>query len=138
MKLFTSILLIVIPVTLIFSQKKDLDQRLVGRWMNLYSKDQDGKIIKDEFYGKKYIDTFQKNGQYLFDPNFLRDDMKRNGINEPLDYSLIPTFSWKTYENQILEIISTEGSQKIRYNFSGDTLILGYQNGHIQYLLKRK
>jgi hypothetical protein len=121
-----------------FSQKRDLDQRLLGKWMNLYAKDANGEIIKDDFYKKKYIDTFLKNGQYSIDPNFLRDDLKRNGIKEPLDYSLMPVFSWKTFDNQILEISGSDGSQKIRYNFSGDTLILGYQSGNTKYLLKRK
>jgi hypothetical protein len=138
MKLTKYTFLIIISTILSFTQKKDLDQRLVGKWANLHAKDQDGEIIKDEFYGKKYIDTFLKNGQYLIDPNFLRDDMKRNGIKEPLDYSLIPALSWTTYENQTLEIASSEGSQKIRYNFLGDTLILGYQNGNTRYLLKSK
>lgn len=138
MKLTKYTFLIIISTILSFTQKKDLDQRLVGKWVNLHAKDPDGKIIKDEFYGKKYIDTFLKNGQYLIDPNFLRDDMKRNGIKEPLDYSLIPSFSWKTYDNQILEIETSEGFQKIRYNFLGDTLVLGYQNGNARYLLKIK
>ena len=138
MKLTKYTLMIIISTILSFTQKKDLDQRLLGKWVNLHAKDPDGKIIKDEFYGKKYIDTFLKNGQYLIDPNFLRDDMRRNGIKEPLDYSLIPSFSWKTYDNQILEIETSEGFQKIRYNFLGDTLVLGYQNGNARYLLKIK
>lgn len=138
MKILKYSFLLVICVILGFSQKRDLDQRLVGKWVNLHAKDSDGKIIKDEFYEKKYIDTFLKNGQYLIDPNFLRDDLKRNGIKETLDYSLILSFSWKTYDNQILEIVTSEGGQKIRYNFLGDTLILGYQNGNTRYLLKSK
>lgn len=97
-----------------------------------------GDIIKDDFYKKGYVDTFLKNGQHLIDPNYLRDDLRRNGIKEPLDYSLIPTFSWKTLNDQILEISGNGETQQIRYRFLGDTLLLGYSNGNTKYLLKRK
>jgi hypothetical protein len=104
----------------------------------LYSKDGNGEIVKDEFYGKGYVETYTKDGKLILDPQFLRDDLKRNGISEPLDYSLIPTFSWKTWNNETIEIITSEGSRQNRYGFSGDTLIFGYSNGTTRYLLKRK
>ncbi|MDO9552762.1 hypothetical protein [Rhodonellum sp.] len=121
-----------------FFQKKELDSRIVGKWTNIFAKDVHGEIIKDDFYKKGYVDTFLKNGQHLIDPNFLRDDLKRNGIKEPLDYSLIPTFSWRTFNDQILEISGSGETQQIRYGFSGDTLLLGYSNGNTRYLIKRK
>lgn len=64
--------------------------------------------------------------------------MKRNGINEPLDYSAIPTLSWKTVNNEVLIIDTGQGSQEISYGLYGDTLLLGYPNGDTRYLLKRK
>ncbi|SEF79623.1 hypothetical protein [Algoriphagus boritolerans] len=64
--------------------------------------------------------------------------MKRNGINEPLDYSMIPILNWKTINNEILIIDTSQGSQQVRYGFSGDTLLLGYSNGNSRFLLKRK
>ena len=123
---------------LAFFQKAERDPRLVGKWSILYSKDGNGEIVKDEFYGKGYVETYTKDGKLILDPQFLRDDLKRNGISEPLDYSLIPTFSWKTWNNETIEIITSEGSRQNRYGFSGDTLIFGYSNGTTRYLLKRK
>ena len=121
-----------------FYQQTERDPRLIGKWVILFSKDANGEIIKDEFYGKRYVGTYTKGGDLILDPQFLRDDLKRNGITEPLDYSLIPTFSWKTMENETIEIITGEGSRQNRYGFSGDTLVFGYPNGHVRYLLKRK
>ena len=40
------------------TQKRELDPRLIGRWMMLYTKDVFGAIVKDEFFGKKYMDTY--------------------------------------------------------------------------------
>jgi hypothetical protein len=96
MKLLKVFFLLLVFTHLGFSQKKELDQRLVGRWLNLFVKDLNGEIIKNKFHGKNYIDTYLKNGEYLIDPNYLRDDLKRNGIKGSLDYSLIPSFKWKT------------------------------------------
>ncbi|MBN3582663.1 hypothetical protein JYB64_09740 [Algoriphagus aestuarii] len=123
---------------LAFSQKAERDPRLVGKWTMLYSKDANGEIEKDEFYGKRYVETYTKNGRFILDPQFLKDDLKRNGISEPLDYSLIPTFYWKTVNNETLEVITNEGSRQNRYGFSGDTLIFGYSNGVTRYLLRMK
>jgi hypothetical protein len=138
-----SFLLIIVSIFLsinnhCFAQKKDLDSRIVGKWELLFSKDLEGKVVKNEFSGKGYVETFTKSGQFMIDPNYLRDDMKRNGINEPLDYSLIPVFSWRMIDDNLFEIMSSNGNQQIRYGFSGDTLVLGYPNGNTKYLLKRK
>jgi len=62
----------------------------------------------------------------------------QKGINEPLDYALIPAFSWQTIDEGIIEISTSQGNQQIRYGFSGDTLVFGYPNGHTKHLLKRK
>jgi len=121
-----------------FPQKKELDLRIVGKWELLFSKDLEGKVVKNEFSGKGYVETFTKSGQFMIDPNYLRDDMKRNGINEPLDYASIPSFFWQTIDVGIIEISSSQGNQQVRYGFSGDTLVLGYPNGNTKYLLKRK
>lgn len=120
------------------SQSLTRDNRLLGRWMILFSKDSSGKVLNDGFAGKNYVEVFAKNGTYSIDPNFLRDEAKKNGINEPIDYSAIPSFSWKTLNDETLIIETGQGSQQIRYGFSCDTLLLGYPNGNIQYLLKRK
>jgi hypothetical protein len=106
--------------------------------MMLFSKDANGEIRKDEFYGKRYVETYTKDGRLVLDPQFLRDDLKRNGITDPLDYSLIPTFSWKTVNNETIEISTSEGNRQNRYGFSGDTLIFGYSNGNTSYLLRVK
>jgi hypothetical protein len=133
------ITLIFLTVSILaFSQKAERDSRLVGKWTMLYSKDANGETIKDEFFGKGYVETYAKNGKFILDPQFLRDDLKRNGITEPLDYSLIPTFYWKTINNETLEIITSEGARQNRYGFLGDTLIFGYSNGHTRYLLRMK
>ncbi|WP_144604417.1 hypothetical protein [Algoriphagus algorifonticola] len=132
------LLVILLVISTAFIQKVERDPRLVGKWTMLFSKDVNGKIIKDEFYGKSYVETFTKDGKWIIDPQFFRDDAKRFGINAPIDYSAIPTFQWKTIDNQILEMNTSVGSQTIRYGFSGDTLIFGYPNGHTRYLLKRK
>ena len=62
-----------------FPQKKELDLRIVGKWELLFSKDLEGKVVKNEFSGKGYVETFTKSGQFMIDPNYLKDDMKRNG-----------------------------------------------------------
>lgn len=121
-----------------FTQKADRDPRLVGKWIILFSKDGNGEIVRDEFYGKSYIETFTKDGRWVPDPQFFRDDAKRLGVNAPIDYSAIPTFQWKTIDNQILEMNTSEGSRQNRYGFLGDTLIFGYSNGHTRYLVRRK
>jgi hypothetical protein len=134
--LITSFLFISnIPIC--FSQKLKLDSEIIGRWERLYSIDTDGNKIKDDFSGKGYIETFTKNGTYLLDPNYFRDDMKRHGINEPLDYSALPVFRWKTISESLLEINYNISVQQVRYGFSGDTLLMGEPNGAITYLLKR-
>ena len=104
----------------------------------LYSMDANGEIEKDEFYGKRYVETYTKGGKLILDPQYLKDDLKRNGISEPLDYSLIPNFYWKTINDETLEIITNEGSRQNRYGFLGDTLIFGYSNGVTRYLLRMK
>jgi hypothetical protein len=121
-----------------FAQKKELDLKIVGKWKHLFSKDVQGKMVEDEFSGKGYIENFTKSGQYMIDPNYLRDDMRRHGINEPLDYALIPIFSWRSISDGVLEIQSDYGNQQIRYDFSGDTLIFGYPSRNKKYLLRVK
>jgi hypothetical protein len=106
--------------------------------MILFSKDSSGKVLNDGFAGKNYVEVFAKNGTYSIDPNFLRDEAKKNGINEPIDFSAIPSFSWKTLNDETLIIETGLGSQQIRYGFADDTLLMGYPNGHVRYLLKRK
>lgn len=71
------ILVFLSVVILAFSQKAERDTRLVGRWMMLFTKDASGEIVKNEFYGKNYVETFTKNGKLILDPQFLRDVMKR-------------------------------------------------------------
>ena len=135
MRIFLVFLSVVI---LAFSQKAERDPRLVGKWTMLYSMDANGEIEKNEFFGKRYVETYTKDGKLILDPQYLRDDLKRNGISEPLDYSLIPTLYWKTISNETLEITTSEGSRQNRYGFLGDTLIFGYSNGHTRYLLRKK
>jgi hypothetical protein len=132
------LLIILLVISTAFIQKAERDPRLVGKWTMLFSKDANGKIIEDEFFGKSYVETFTKDGKWIIDPQFLRDDAKRFGVNAPIDYSAIPTFQWKTINNQILEMNTSEGSRQNRYGFLGDTLIFGYSNGHTRYLLRRK
>ncbi|MFN3999344.1 hypothetical protein [Algoriphagus sp.] len=72
------IVLVLLSVFILaFSQKAERDPLLVGRWMMLFTKDASGEIVKDEFYGKKYIESYTKDGKYILDPQFLRDVMKR-------------------------------------------------------------
>lgn len=120
------------------SQAPMRDNRIVGKYTSLFSKDANGGIIKDEFYGKKYVETFTRYGRLILDPQFFRDDLKRNGITEPLDYSLIPSVEWKTVNDKVLIIITGQGNQEVKYSFVGDTLLLGYPNGRTRYMLKRK
>lgn len=120
------------------SQSQALDSRVVGRWVVLFSKDANGKVLNDGFVGKNYTEIFAKNGTYIIDPNFLRNEAKGNGILESIDFLSIPSFSWKTLNDETLIIETGQGSQLIRYGFSGDSLLLGYPNGHTRYLLKRK
>jgi len=124
-------------ITVCLSQKTKLDSELIGRWEHLYSIDTEGNKIKDDFSGKGYIHTFTKNGTYFIDPNFFRDDYKRHGINEPLDYSALPVFRWKIISESVLEINFDIGVEQMRYGFSGDTLLTGEPNGAITYLLKK-
>jgi hypothetical protein len=94
--------------------------------------------LKNDFSGKNYISTFTKNGKYLGDPNYLRDDMKKHGIKEPLDYGAIPSFNWKTKNNEILELITPYGNIESHYRFSADTLIMVFKTGNQSYFLKVK
>jgi hypothetical protein len=127
-----------IVYTLVF-QKAELDVRLFGQWTLLFSLDSNGEVIKDEFYGKKYVEEYTKDGRLILDPNFLIDDMKSRGVITPLDYTEIPAFQWSTINNNTLRMDFGEyGSRDNRYGFLGDTLIFGYSNGTTRYLLKRK
>lgn len=121
-----------------YAQKSVFDERVVGKWEILFSENAEGIEIKDEFTRKGYINTYTKDGMLLLDFNYFKDDMKRHGIKEPLDYASIPSLSWKSIRENVMEIYTGQGNQVIRYGFSGDTLLLGYPNGNIQYLLKRK
>ncbi|WP_026952742.1 hypothetical protein [Algoriphagus mannitolivorans] len=48
---------------LFFIQNAERDPRLVGKWTILFSKDGNGDTIKDEFYGKSYVETYTKDGK---------------------------------------------------------------------------
>lgn len=50
---------------LIRSQSLMQDNPLVGKYTILFSKDANGEIIKDEFYGKKYMETFTRDGRVI-------------------------------------------------------------------------
>ncbi|WP_139316594.1 hypothetical protein [Algoriphagus marinus] len=120
------------------SQKAELDSRLVGQWTMLFSLDSNGEVIKDEFYGKKYVEEFTNDGKLILDPNFFIDDMKRHGETIPMDYTLIPSIKWETINNNTLRVdLGEYGTRDNRYGFLGDTLIFGYSNGTTRYLLKR-
>lgn len=131
-------IMLLLQESISFAQSRELDERIFGRWTILFFKDAEGKILNNGFAGKNYIDTFFKNGTYSIDPNIFRDEAKKAGIKEPIDYLAIPTFKWKTTSDQTLIIETGEGSQLIKYGFVGDTLIFGYPNGHTRYLLRRK
>jgi hypothetical protein len=125
-------------LVLSFSQKPELDPRLVGRWKDLFDYDGSGNLLKNEFSGKNYITTYSKDGRLLLDPNYLRDDMKKHGIKESLDYGAIPSFNWKTKNNEILELITPYGNVETFYRLSSDTLILISKNGELTYQLRVK
>jgi hypothetical protein len=134
----TFFILILSLIAFSFSQKSELDPRVVGRWNHIADKDFSGNRLKNDFSGKNYINTFTKNGKYLGDPNYLRDDMKKHGINEPLDYNTLPSFDWKTKNNEILELITPYGNIESHYRFSADTLIMVFKTGNQSYFLKVK
>jgi hypothetical protein len=120
-------------------QKNNLDSRLFGQWTLLYTMDSQGEIIKDEFYGKNYIEEYTKDGRLILDPKFLLDDMKRRGETMTLDYASIPTFQWNSINNNTLRVNYGElGSKENRYGILGDTLLIGFPNGNVRYLLRRK
>lgn len=85
----------------------------------------------------KYVETFAKDGRLILNPQYLKDDMRKNGINSPLDYDYITTLNWEICDNEMLEIETGQGNQQVPYDFFSDTLLLGYDNGN-NYLLKRK
>jgi hypothetical protein len=122
----------------IFIQKSDSDPRLVGRWRFLYHLDPTGEVIKDEFYGKNYVQTYYSDGKFIQDPQMFRDADRRHGIKTPFDYSDIPVLEWKTTNNQLLTLMHAMGTQGSRYGFAGDTLIIGYPNGHTSHHLRVK
>lgn len=133
------IIIVFLGLTILaFSQKSERDPRLVGRWMFLYHLDSAGEVIKDEFYGKNYVQTYYSDGKFIQDPQMFRDADKRHGINAPFDYSAIPVFEWKTTKNELLTLIANMGTIQNRYGFAGDTLIIGYSNGHTEHLVKVK
>lgn len=120
-------------------QSYEHDPRLFGKWIFLYSMNSNGEILRDEFFGKRYIEEYTKDGRLILDPQFLLDDMKRRGEITSLDYTSIPTFEWMTVNNNTIKINYGElGIKENRYGFLGDTLIFGYPNGHTRYLLRRK
>lgn len=123
---------------LFFFQKVERDPRLVGRWMFLYHLDPNGEVIKDEFFGKNYVQTYYSDGKFIQDPQMFRDADRRHGIKTPFDYSAIPVFEWKTTNNENLTLTHAMGTVQSRYGFAGDTLIIGYSNGHTQHLVKVK
>lgn len=123
---------------LFFFQKVERDPRLVGRWMFLYHLDPNGEVIKDEFFGKNYVQTYYSDGKFIQDPQMFRDTDRRHGIKTPFDYSAIPVFEWKTTNNENLTLTHAMGTVQSRYGFAGDTLIIGYSNGHTQHLVKVK
>lgn len=123
----------------LIAQSYERDPRLFGKWILLYSMNSNGEILRDEFFGKGYIEEYTKDGRLILDPQFLLDDMKRRGEITQLDYTLISTFEWMTVNNNTIKINYGElGIKENRYGFLGDTLIIGYPNGHTRYLLKRK
>jgi hypothetical protein len=106
--------------------------------MFLYHLDPTGEVIKDEFYGKNYVQTYYSDGKFIQDPQMFRDADRRHGIKTPFDYSAIPVFEWKTTNNENLTLTHAMGTVQSRYGFAGDTLIIGYSNGHTQHLVKVK
>lgn len=112
--------------------KNDLDPNLIGNWTLLYSKDEKGSIIKDEFKGKGYIIQYTENGKLILDPRAFRENLKASGIME-FSYKEIPTASWKTEKNQlIVHWSSPQGNvidSKSTYLIKRDTLFKFSPNG---------
>jgi hypothetical protein len=132
-----SILLILLLFSA-FSQKAERDPRLVGKWMFLYDLDPNGEVVKNEFYGKKYVTTYHGDGRMVHDPQMFRDADRRHGIKTPFDYSDIPILEWKTTNNETLTLTHAMGTLQNRYGFAGDTLIIGTSKGYTAYHLRVK
>jgi hypothetical protein len=111
--------------------KNNLDPNLIGDWILLYSKDEKGNTINDEFKGKGYLINYSENGKVILDPRAFRDSLKNFGISN-FSYSDIPIVYWKTYGNQLInQSSSPQGNFETEstYLIKGDTLFEFSLNG---------
>jgi hypothetical protein len=104
--------------------KNNLDPNLIGDWTLLYSKDEKGSIINDEFKGKGYLINYAENGKLILDPRAFRNSQKEFGISN-FSYNDIPIVYWKTIGNKVInQASSPQGNFEMEstYFIKSDTL----------------
>ncbi|PRY87931.1 hypothetical protein CLW00_10551 [Mongoliibacter ruber] len=110
------------------SSKEQIDERLVGTWIEKQTFNLDGSLNKDhDNSAKNYKIVYTEDGRYIHDTRFFRD-LARKGGHE-FKFSDIPSFTYTTTEgkNLILKVPSINAAEQLTYEIRSDSLIVYFR-----------
>ena len=120
------------------SIKVEIDERLIGTWIEKQSFNLDGSLNKAlDNSSKNYKVGYTKDGRYIPDPRLFRDLDRKGGVE--FKYTDIPTFYFSTISNKTLniKIPPSNASGQVTYEIFGDSLII-YERMHKTVFLREK
>ncbi|EOZ99318.1 hypothetical protein A33Q_0696 [Indibacter alkaliphilus LW1] len=107
------------------SSKEQIDERLVGTWIEKQSFNYDGSLNKElDNSAKNYKVVYTEDGRYILDTRFFRDLARKGGHD--FQFSDIPSYYFSTSEEKylILKVPAINAVEKISYEIRGDSLII--------------
>lgn len=110
------------------SSKEQIDERLVGTWIEKQTFNLDGSLNKDhDNSAKNYKIVYTEDGRYIHDTRFFRD-LARKGGHE-FQFSDIPSFTFSTTEgkNLILKVPAINSADQSTYEIRSDSLIVYFR-----------
>lgn len=112
-----------------------LDERLIGKWLELERYSSDGRLAKDSKASKAYYQIFTSDGRIIIDPRKFRDADESNGFD--FSYADIPNFRWKMKGRDTI-ISSAPGLMEWeeKYILSGDSLTLINDRGFKVFFIR--
>lgn len=114
-----------------------LDQKIIGKWIQLGSYYPSGELADPDTYKKGYYMVFTKDGRIIVDSRMFRDALSKDGLSSTFSYSDIPNFNWRVKPKNILVTSSPSlSSFEEEYFFKGDSLILITDRGIKKYYIR--
>lgn len=120
------------------SGKEQIDERLVGTWIEKQTFNLDGSLNREyDNSAKNYKIVFMKDGRYIHDTRYFRDLARKGG--HVFQFSDIPSFTYTTTEgkNLILKVPSVNLADQATYEIRSDSLIV-FEKLHKTVFVKEK